>query len=142
MLTRTEMEAMILLKKQREFEKKEKEEASLNEQIATVNEQTARYANDNSKIVIKVKRIDLGLSSIGGGSFSTTSRSIGSISTLFGLNLSHDHIISIWALQCSLSPASNLTFGAYDNNIYVAASQSTTLSSAGMHLLVTYWESV
>lgn len=63
-----------------------------------------------------------------GTSFSTTSRLIGSASTLFGV--AAEKILSITPRDNSLSPSANLVCAFYAGNFYLATTQSCTLSSS------------
>lgn len=59
---------------------------------------------------------------------SPTAVSLGSLSDRVGIS-SQDKILSIQPMQAQLTPASLVSFGMYNSQIYIATSQQATLSS-------------
>ena len=59
---------------------------------------------------------------------SPTAVSLGSLSDRVGIS-SQDKILSIQPMQVQLTPASLVSFGMYNSQIYIATSQQATLSS-------------
>ena len=59
-----------------------------------------------------------------------TAVNIGEIAYLSSvIGLTQDKICGIMAYQNSLSPAANIVFGFYNDNLYIASTQNTVLSS-------------
>ena len=86
---------------------------------------------------IKTKNVTLGS---GSNSFTTTAVNWGAISSIAGVTgLKQNHIIAVTVMQAALTPASNLIFGFYNDNLYIAATQNCTMSGA-MTLNITYHE--
>ena len=84
---------------------------------------------------IKLKIVEIGGSS---GSHNTTAVNFGNIATLTGITgLNDRNIVSIEVINTILSPASILLASLYNNDLYIAASQSCTRSST-ISLKVTY----
>lgn len=90
-------------------------------------------------IIIPVQRYKTVTCQVGNNnSFTPTAVNYGHIATLTGVTgLSQDKVVGITVMQASLTPASNLIFGFYNSNLYIAASQSCTMSGS-MTLNVTY----
>lgn len=76
---------------------------------------------------IKTKQVSFGTS----GTLTPTAVNYGHVATLFGVpNLTQDDVLSVMAVQTTLTPASCLVFSMYSNNLFVAATQNTTLSGS------------
>ena len=95
--------------------------SSVQDQIDTLN---GNITTLNGKTLL-VKKVELPLSTLG-TSWSPTSRLIGTTDNLFGLGATK--IVSIMMTGASFSPAANSVFGLFNNSVYVAATQATTLS--------------
>ena len=75
------------------------------------------------------------------GSLSQTSVSIGNIATVTGVSgLTQDRVVSIVFSQTALTPASNALAGMYNDDIYIAATQSCTIGAGGLNGVVWYYE--
>lgn len=75
--------------------------------------------------VIKKKVVEFTTETLG-TSFSPTSRRIGTCTSLFGVAATR--ILSIGVGDCALNPAAVMIAGLYGDDLYLAATQSTTLS--------------
>ena len=96
--------------------------------------------NNNMTNMVKGKYVQLPLTTLG-TSWSQTAREIGTIDDLFGL--SGKTIMSITMSDANFSPAANSIWGIYGGKVYVAATQTTTLSdinSSYRKILVTYMD--
>ena len=89
----------------------------------------ALNSNINAKDCMKLhyKEVTIGTGTLG-TSFSQTAKTPGTCSTLFGLSASK--IISVFGKNGSLTPASNMIFGIFNESFFMAATQTCTLSSS------------
>ena len=62
-----------------------------------------------------------------GTSWSQTSRNIGTVSDLFGV--ADSKLVNAMVYDAGFNPAANATVGTFNGNVFVAATQATTLSS-------------
>lgn len=86
---------------------------------------------------LKVKEFTFTTSTLG-TSFSQTSRSIDTTQNLFGIDATH--ICSMQMRDNTLAPASCIILGLWDGRLWVAATQSCTLSDTKpVKIIVTYY---
>lgn len=76
---------------------------------------------------IKTKVVEFTTATLG-TSFSPTSRLIGTCTSLFGVAATR--ILSIGVGDCALNPAAVMIAGTYGDDLYLATTQSATLSDA------------
>lgn len=99
--------------------------AALNTQIATIN------GKDCMKL--HYKEVTIPKETLG-SSFSPTATTPGTCTNLFGINASN--ILSIHGKNGSLTPAANFAFGTFNDNLYIAATQSCTLSNSYTFVII------
>ena len=82
--------------------------------------------NDKFANVVYFKTVKIPKATAG-TSWSPTSRSIGSTQSIFGV--AESKFVSAMIYDSNFSPSANAIIGTYAGNVYVASTQSTTLSS-------------
>lgn len=84
--------------------------------------------NNIKNSMLKYKEVEIPLSTLG-SSFSPTAKRIDTCTTLFGV--AAHKIFSIRVRNTAFTPATNMIIGMYNDDLYIATTQTSTLSSSG-----------
>lgn len=92
---------------------------------------------NNLPFTLKVQEFTFTTATLG-TNFSQTSRAVGTTQNLFGIDATH--ICSIFIRDNTMTPSSNVIFGVWSGTLYVAATQSCTLSDyLPVRIVVVYY---